>query len=263
MIVFAVCKPIIGMVHLGPLPGCARGGGDLDAVIESALADARALEAGGVDGIMVENYFDAPFRKDHVPPVTVAAMTLALTAVRREVGIPIGVNVLRNDVESAISIAHTCRAQFVRCNVYVGAVVSDQGIIEGAALKAVALRRELGAEIEIWADVCVKHASTLGDYPIAEQARDAVERGLADRIIVTGIATSEETPMESVRAVKNAVGCAPVFAGSGISSENAVRILSLADGAIVGTSVKAAGDIRAPIDAVRVRNLVDIVRNTH
>lgn len=248
-------KPIIGMVHLGALPGSARYGGDLAAVIRSAVADAQALEEGGADGVMVENFFDAPFHKSRVPPITIAAMTAAALAIRETTSLPLGVNVLRNDVESAIAIAAVCGGAFVRCNVYVGAAVTDQGIIEGAAREAVAARA-LAPGVRIWADVGVKHARILGDVPLAEQARDAVERGLADALIVTGVSTGSRTDLEDLRAAKSAVPTVPVLVGSGLSSENGAELLSVADGAIVGSSLKSGGRIDGPIDPDLVRALL-------
>ncbi len=250
-------RPIIGMVHLLPLPGCAIGQGDLEAAIARAVQDAAALEAGGVDGIIVENFFDAPFHKERVDAVTVAAMTRAVLAVRQVVGLPIGINVLRNDVEAAISIAHVCGAEFVRCNVYVGAVVTDQGIIEGAARSAVALRSALGADVEIWADVNVKHSAPLtSEYGVPDQARDAIERGLADRLIVTGAATGAATPLELVELARKGAPHTPILIGSGVSASNVEAALATADGAIVGSSFKSGEDIRGPIDVGLVRRLV-------
>lgn len=255
---FDVTKPIVGMVHLGPLPGSARDSGDLDQVIARAVADARTLAAAGIDGLMVENFFDAPFCKSRVPPATIAAITRAILAVREAVDLPIGVNVLRNDVESAVAIAHVCGCAFVRCNVYVGAAVTDQGIIEGAAREALAARRALDAGVRIWADVGVKHAVILGNAPIADQASDAVERGLADALIVTGPATGSATPIERIREAKDATN-APVLVGSGLTAESAPTLLSVADGAIVGTSIKRDGRPDAPVDADRVRALMRAV----
>lgn len=252
--------PLIGMVHLGPLPGRARYSGPLDAVIERAVADSRAIAEGGMDALMVENFFDSPFEKSSVPPATVAAMTFAVLAIREAVGIPMGVNVLRNDVESAISIAHICGGSFVRCNVYVGAAVTDQGILEGAALRAVRMRQSLGSDVQIWADIGVKHASILGDTPLQNQAVDAVARGLADALIVTGSATGRETPADSIREVKSAVPETPTLVGSGLTVENAARVMAVSDGAIVGTSTKVDGRIDAPVDIRRVRLLVDAIR---
>jgi hypothetical protein len=253
-------KPIVGMVHLAPLPGSPRDSGDFAGTLRRAVEDARALEAGGVDAILVENFFDAPFYKTRVPPHTIAAMTVAVIAIREAVSLPVGVNVLRNDVCAAIAIAHVCGAQFVRCNVYVGAAVTDQGIIEGAAREATRYRRALSAEVWIWADVDVKHAVPLGDVFLGREARDAVERGLADALIITGPATGTATSAARVREVKAAVPTVPVLAGSGVTAENAAELLAAADGAIVGTSFKKEGRVDAPVDVERVKAVVEAVR---
>ena len=260
-------RPLVGMVHLGALPGSPRDKGEpLSEVIERAVADARALEAGGADAIMVENFFDAPFAKDRVPPHTLAAMTRAVLAVRQVTVLPLGVNVLRNDALGAIAIAHTCGAQFVRINVYIGAAVTDQGLIEGAARAAILYRRELRAEgsLAIWADVFVKHATQLGAQPtnvadharaLADAARDAVLRGMADALIVSGTATGHATDPEDVRHVKSAVPTIPVLVGSGFSADTATALLAHADGAIVGTSLKQQGNVALPVSSERVRAL--------
>ncbi len=209
-------RPLVGMVHLPPLPGSARGGeASLNDVLAQAAADARALAEGGADAVMIENFFDAPFAKDAVPPHTIAAMTRAVDAVRAAVPphLPIGVNVLRNDARAAIAIAHVCGARFVRINVYVGAAVTDQGLIEGAARTAVLYRRELGADVALWADVLVKHAAPLGVAVLEEAAKDAVLRGLADALIVSGAATGAPTAAEDVRRVKSVVPATPVLVG--------------------------------------------------
>lgn len=249
-------RPLIGMVHLKPLPGSPRDTGvDMAETIAAAVADARALEEGGANAIMVENFFDAPFAKAAVPAVTVAAMTRALMEIRKVTRLPLGVNVLRNDVQSALAIAHVCGAQFVRCNVYVGASVTDQGIIEGAARAAVLTRRELGADVAIWADVCVKHARQLGTEVIADAAKDAVLRGLADALIVSGAATGSTTDPEDARAVKSVLPATPVLIGSGFDVHTASSLLTYADGAIVGTSLKPNNDVAQPVRPDRVRLL--------
>lgn len=254
-------KPLIGMVHLGPLPGSPRDAGDFESVIEKAVGDAQALEAGGCHALMVENFFDAPFLKTHVPPVTIAAMTVAIQTIRMSVTIPLGVNVLRNDACAALSIAHVCGAQFIRCNVYVGAAVTDQGLIEGACRDVITLKKQLGTAVQIWADVGVKHAAILGDTPLEQQAKDATERGLADALIVTGTATGTATPIERVKRVKHAVPTVPVLVGSGLDADNAADLLAIADGAIVGSSLKIGGVVSAPVDPVRVQTLVNALRS--
>ena len=252
-------KPLIGMVHLGPLPGSARDAGDLRAVIERAVRDAVAIREGGLDGIMLENFFDSPFHKSEVPAVTVSAMTAAALAIREAVPIPLGINVLRNDVVSAVSIAHVCGADFVRCNVFVGAVVADQGVIEGAAREALETRRNLRAEVGIWADVGVKHARALAPSSLAEEARDAVQRGLADALIVSGSATGSPTDPDSAREVKESIPGVPVLIGSGFSTDNAGELLSVADGAIVGTHLKLEGKVQAPVDPNRIAALMKAI----
>jgi uncharacterized protein len=263
-------RPLIGMVHLGPLPGSPRdpGGDSFVQVLENAVRDANALTAGGVDAIMVENFFDAPFAKDNVPPHTVAAMTRAVSTVRSAVGntLPLGVNVLRNDARAALAVAHLCGAQFVRINVYVGAAVTDQGIIEGAARTAVLYRRELGANVAIWADVFVKHAAQIGGEQVTleDAAKDAVLRGLADALIVSGTATGAATDPETVRRVVRAVPGTPILIGSGFDTASAPALLKAgASGAIVGTSLKIGGDVAASVDLSRVKALKEICVTKH
>jgi membrane complex biogenesis BtpA family protein len=252
-------KALIGMVHLGPLPGSPRDEGNLKEVIRRAVDDARALYEGGIQGVMVENFFDAPFVKTGVPPWTVSAMTAAVLAVRDSVPCPVGINVLRNDVAAAIAIAHVCGAHFVRCNVYVGAVVADQGIIEGAARDAVLVRRNLGADVQIWADVSVKHSRPLGEEDAASSAADAVDRGLADALIVSGTATGSAPSVNDLRRVCDAVPEVPLLVGSGLSEENAVQLLTYARGAIVGSSLKVGGRIDAAVDSAKTAALVRLI----
>jgi hypothetical protein len=259
-------RPLIGMVHLGPLPGSARYDPvelPLDAVLERARADARALVGAGADALLVENRGDIPFAKSAVPPHTIAAMTRAVFAVRTVAGedVPVGVNVLRNDVLSAIAIAHVTGARFVRISVYIGAVVTDQGVIEGAAREAVLYRKELGADVAIWADVFTRHAAQLGEpsqMQLEDRARDAVYRGLADTLIVPG--ADAEAVAQAVRSVPGT----PVLIGSGFDTASAATLLGAgAVGAIVGTSLKAGGgSVTAPVEASRVRGLREAMKRS-
>lgn len=261
--VFWERKRLIGMVHLLPLPGSARHTGEgMETVVERAVEDAFALWRGGVDALMVENFFDAPFAKETVPSQTVAAMTRAVLAVRQAVDLPLGVNVLRNDARAALAIAHVCRAQFVRINVYVGAVVTDQGIIEGAARDAVLFRKELGAHnVCIWADVQVKHAAPLGVRSLEEEAQDAVHRGLADALIVSGPATGRPTDPETAQRARAAVPGTPILVGSGFTLQTAAALLPHAHGAIVGTALKQEGHVARPVDIERVRALSGLIND--
>ena len=257
-------KRLIGMVHLGPLPGSPRDRGDFVGVLSRAAADARALVAGGADAIMVENFFDAPFAKDTVPPHTLAALTRAALVVREAAPeLPLGINCLRNDAKGALAVAHIVGAQFVRVNVWVGAAVTDQGIIEGAAREGILYRKMLGAEhIQIFTDVFVKHAAQLGDgtQSIQDAAKDAVLRGMADALIVSGSATGSGTRVSDVASVTEALPGVPVLIGSGFGLETARALLAAgAAGAIVGSSLKV-GAVDSPVDPEKVRALKAIMR---
>jgi membrane complex biogenesis BtpA family protein len=250
-----ITSPLIGMVHLKALPGAPLYGGSLVAVIDAAVADAVALDEGGIDAIMIENYGDVPFARGAVEPHTIAAMTAAVAEIARATRRPLGINVLRNDPIAALAIASTCNAALIRVNVHTGAVVADQGMIQGDARRTLEYRRALGIATLILADINVKHARPLVSFPAAEAAADAVERGLADGLIVTGARTGAPLEVDELRAVRDAVDV-PVIAGSGVTAGSVAEILSYCDGAIVGSSLKFPGGVDRPVDRARVADLV-------
>ena len=243
-----------GVVHLLPLPGAPRSSPGLDAVLSRALADARTLVDGGAEGLVVENFGDAPFDRARVSPATVAAMTRIASEVRRALpdGFPIGINVLRNDAIAAVGIAAAIGAAFVRINVHVGAMVTDQGVIEGDARATLLERNRLGVDIGIVADVLVKHAVPLGAWSLEDAARDTVARGLADVVVVTGSGTGRPTDPDDVRRVRLAVPGTPIWIGSGLEPATLHRFPAF-EGAIVGTWLHRDGQLDAPIDPERVR----------
>ena len=237
-------RAVFGMVHLHALPGAPLFR-SLEEVMEAALADARAIRGGGCDGFAIENYGDRPFTRGRVEAETVAAMTRVIGEVAREVKLPFGVNVLRNDAQSALAIAAATGASFIRVNVHTGAYVTDQGIIEGDAYATLRKRAALAPDVLIFADYLVKHATPLGDV----SAKDLHERGLADALIVTGSETgaaADPARLHSLRELD-----APLLLGSGLTAENAADFRD-ADGAIVGTSLKTNG----VVDAARVEAVV-------
>lgn len=228
------------MVHLRALPGAPGYEGDLAAVVRQAAEEAQVLAAAGFDGIMVENFGDVPFFKDHLPPVTVAALTRCALAVREAAPhLPLGINALRNDGLAALGIAVAVGAEFIRVNVLVGALVTDQGLIEGVAAELLRTRHALGHRIAILADVAVKHAAPLHMLDLESLARDTALRGLADALVVSGSGTGQPTDPDRVARVRAAVPGVPVLVGSGAT---AAGLSSLnADGYIVGTALKRAG----------------------
>jgi len=228
----------------------------MEAVIERALADARALQAGGFHACLVENLGDAPFSPGRVDSATVAAMAAVAAEVRRGVTIAVGVNVLKNDAQSALAVAAAAGAAFIRVNVHVGAVVADQGLIQGDAYATLRYRRLLGTDTRLFVDVGGKHAVPLAPVELEQVARDAVSRGLADALVVSGAATGEATPIADVERVRQVVPDRPLLVGSGVTPESIGALLAVADGAIVGTWLKRDGHTAAPVDPARVAALV-------
>lgn len=249
-------KRLIGVVHLKALPGSPAYGGSMEEVCAAAVADAEAYLQGGADALMVENFGDLPFTREAVEAETVAGMAVVARAIREAgVDLPMGFNVLRNDVSSGLGIAAACGGEFVRVNVHTGAVEADQGIIQGEAYATMRKRASLCPQVEVWADVLVKHAVPIGDLGLAEAARDTYQRGKADALIVSGVATGAGTKVEDLRIVKEAIPEAPLLVGSGASVETARELLEFADGLIVASSLKQDGILGNPVDPARVASL--------
>ncbi len=261
---FGSQSPVVGMVHLPPLPGAPRFAGDRTELRGRALADALALVEGGVDALLVENYGDAPYYPDEVPQHTVAEMTAFVRELGIGVEVPYGVNVLRNDAAAALSVAGAAGGSFVRVNVHTGARVTDQGLLEGQAAETLRLRDRLDSDVAILADVAVKHSAPASERAIADVAEETITRGLADGLVVSGPATGEAADADELKAVldrRDEVDQnVPVFVGSGVTAENAPGLLDIADGVIVGTALKEESETAAPVDPERVEAFVQSVR---
>lgn len=245
------------MVHLGPLPGSpASVDHRLDAVIDRALDDAKRLVEAGFDGLMIENFGDAPFYADDVPKVTIASMTAAVRTISGATNVPIGVNVLRNDALGALAVAAASGASFIRVNVLSGMMYTDQGPIIGKAADVSRSRAALCPDVAIMADVFVKHATPPPGLDLADATHDLVERSGADAVVVSGSGTGSETPIDDLRVVADA-SALPVFVGSGATEATIGAVLAVADGAIVGSSIKEAGLATNPVDPTAARRLVE------
>ncbi len=253
---------LVGMVHLAALPGSPLANLSIDEIVEKAVLDATALQAGGADSVIVENFHDVPFRPGQVDPHTVAMMTRVCREVREAVDIEVGVNVLRNDGPAAIAIAAATGCSFIRVNIHTGAMLTDQGMISGQADETLRLRRLLGVEnaVKILADVFVKHATPLGNMSVEDVVEDMVYRGLADGIIVSGSATGKAADLDFVRQVASSSGLTPVYVGSGITAANVANYLPHAAGVIVGSSLKFDGLVDNLVDVERVRALHTAIR---
>jgi membrane complex biogenesis BtpA family protein len=243
--------PIVAVIHLKALPGSPRYEGSVDAIMEHVKRDAEVAAAAGFDAVLIENFGDVPFFAERVSSETVAAMAVCGEHARRASGLPVGINVLRNDGLSALSVAVACGASFIRVNVLVGARITDQGIVQSDSAALLRARKNLGAtHIAIVADVDVKHSTPLGLIAVDAEAIEAVERGLADAVIVSGSRTGEEASRDAVLAVRSATK-APVWLGSGVKADTLSDWLSISQGVIVGSDLRADGKAGGPIDRDR------------
>lgn len=254
--IFADSKPLIGMIHLDALPGSPAPSA-FDATMERARRDCATLVEAGFDGVLVENFGDVPFIPGRVGPETTAAMALVIAAIVDESPVPVGVNVLRNDALTAMGLAHVCGGMFIRVNVLAGAVVTDQGVIQGKAHELMRYRSSLGGNrIAVLADVMVKHSSPLGAADPGQAAADLVERAGADAVIVTGQATGAPIDEKTLGKIAGAAKGRPVIAGSGVTPEFLPVLAPYCDGYIVGSWLKEDGDPRNRIDPARAEKLV-------
>ncbi len=231
----------------------------MEPVVRGAVADARTLAEAGFDALMVENFGDAPFYADAVPPVTVASMARVLTEIGNAVSLPAGVNVLRNDGVSALSIAAAVGAPMVRINVLSGSMFTDQGLISGRAAEIGRLRAALAPDVLVLADVHVKHAVPPPGSSIDRSAADLWERGGADALVVSGSGTGGAIDLVEARAVREAVD-APIVVGSGATGDTVDDLAKVADSVIVGSALKRDGDTALPVDADLAGRFVDAAR---
>ena len=262
---FNTAKPVIGMVHLKALPGTPaydekKG---MQWIIEHAVSEAEKLEAGGIDGIQIENQFDKPFCKpEDTGCEIVAAVTAASMAVKNAVSVPFGINIHLNGVKQAVAVAHAAGAGWVRAFELANAYISNSGIIEAAAPEVMRFRRMINAEkVRIFGDFHVKHGShfIISDRTIEEQVEDVGTSG-GDAVILTSTATGKAPSVEDAERIRKATHL-PILIGSGFSLSNAEELLSVVDGAIVGSSLKVDGKIENDTDTGRVRELMDLVKS--
>lgn len=261
--IFRTSRPVIGMVHCWPLPGApGYTGYGMQPIIDNAVRDAHALAEGGVDGIIVENMWDIPFRAGpHIQPESIAAQAVVAAAVRRETDLPLGINLVHNGGVALLGIAVASGADFIRVCMFTGAGVWDAGEWdEGCAADLTRRRKELHAErIKLFADVDKKHSVRFPGIDLATHIEWTRFFG-ADALIVSGRMTGDAPDLGKVREAKALAGDRPILIGSGADDRNIAAFMSIADGAIVGSSIKEGGTIENPVDVERVRRFVGAAR---
>jgi membrane complex biogenesis BtpA family protein len=261
---FGVKSPIIGMVHLWPLPGApGYSGYGMDTILDQARRDTEALLEGGVDGLIVENMWDLPFYAGtEVQVEAITAQAVAARVVAEMADMPVGVNVIHNGWQAELAIAVAAGLDFVRVCILTGARLWDTGDLDpGCAANLLRRRKELGAEhLKLFADVDKKHSVPFPGLNL-ETHIEWTEFYRADALIVSGRMTGDAPPLEKVRLAKEAA-TRPILMGSGTTAENIVEFLKYADGAIVGSSLKVDGVAENPVDVERVRHYMAAVKDT-
>ncbi|MFN7986763.1 MAG: BtpA/SgcQ family protein [Thermoanaerobaculia bacterium] len=260
---FRVSKPVLGMVHCWPMPGApGYGGGGLDPIVDAARRDAEALIAGGVDGLIVENMWDIPFRAGpKIAPESIASHAVVARAIRGMTSLPLGINVVHNGGVALLGIALASGADFMRVCMFTGAGVWDAGEWdEGCAADLMRRRAELGAQsIKVFADVDKKHSVRFPGIDLRTHVEWTRFFG-ADALIVSGRMTGDAPDLGKVREARVHAGETPLLVGSGATAENVAAFLSVADGVIVGSSIKAEGRCENPVDVERVKRFVAAAR---
>ena len=258
---FPTLHPVIGMVHLGALPGTPAADSGLKALTAAAVNEARLYHDSGVDGLLIENMHDTPYLRQGVGPEIVAAMAVIAAAVKAAAGLPCGLQILAGANREAVAVALAAGLDFVRAEGFAFAHVADEGFIQSSAAELLRYRRQIGAErVQIWADVKKKHSShaITADVSIGETAQ-AVEFMRGDAVIVTGMVTGDAPKPDEVQAVRRSTQL-PVLLGSGVTAENVGDFVADADGFIVGSEFKRGGHWASPVDPRRVKRFMKALR---
>lgn len=259
--VFSIKRPVIGMIHVGALPGTPSSRTDVATLAMQAAAEAVVYKKSGVDAVMLENMHDVPYLRGTVGPEIVAAMTRVADAVKTVFVGPVGIQVLAAANREALAIALVAELSFIRAEGFVFAHVADEGFIQSCAADLLRYRRQIGADhVQVWADIKKKHSShaITADISLAATA-EAAEFMQADAVIVTGGVTGEPPTEDDVKAAKDGASL-PVVLGSGIGPDNITDFWPYADAFIIGTAFKKSGDWRNPPDPRRIVQFMKIVK---
>ncbi|MFV0592276.1 MAG: BtpA/SgcQ family protein [Draconibacterium sp.] len=253
-------KSIIGMVHVGALPGTPGNNRPVADLISDALADATILQEEGVAAIMIENMHDRPYLNRTVGPEIIAAMTAIACALRSAIKIPLGIQILAGANKAALAVALAAGFDFIRAEGFVFGHLADEGMMNSDAGELLRYRKQIGAEqVKIFTDIKKKHSShaVSADVSIAETAK-AAEFFLSDGVIVSGNSTGEKPLLSELKEVKSAVKI-PVLIGSGIDTKNIHEYWNWADGFIVGSSLKEGGNWENKVERTRVKHLIKTI----
>ena len=252
-------NPLIGMVHLLPLPGSPNYAGSINTIIQAAVEDMQALQEGGADAFIIENFGDVPY-EGGINREALAVMAAVCAQLSKESSLPFGINVQFNDIDSEWALALASDADFIRVEAFVENRIGIHGISYACAPRLMRLKAAYPAKAMIFADINVKHTFPLAEQPIEFSVHEAIESG-ADALIVTGLLTGQNPTIEDVNEIKGMAGDTPVIIGSGINSQNVAEYLAVSNGVIVGSSLKFDGNVNKRVDAERVTGLVKSLKS--
>lgn len=250
-------RSLVGMIHVGALPGTPRHSTSLEGIVEHAVSEARLLVEAGFDALLLENMHDVPYLRATAGPEVVAAMTAVACAVRAEVTCPIGIQILAGANREALAVALAGECQFIRSEGFVFGHLADEGWIQSDAGELLRYRRNIGGDnIRVLADIRKKHSShaVTADLRLEDIAQAAEFFG-ADGLIVTGNATGRPVDRSELRRVREATTL-PVLVGSGVTPENLPHLWPYAESFIVGSWIKRDGFWENSVDPVRVQRMV-------
>lgn len=251
--VFGANKPVIGMVHIGALPGTPLYDPSIDLVV-AARADLKALQDAGFDAVMFGNENDRPYEFE-VDVASTATMAAIIGELKAEITIPFGVNVLW-DPMSSIALGVATDAAFVR-EIFTGNYASDMGIWAPDAGKAMRYRNRLGRpDMALLYNISAEFAHSLDQRSLPDRARSAVFSSIPDAVLVSGQITGEAAALSDLEAVKAVLPDIAVMANTGVKHETVADVLKIADGCIVGSSLKVDGDTWNAIDPERARDFM-------
>lgn len=257
---FAQPKPVVGVIHVGALPGTPANAASVSEIVEQAVREARVYNSGRVDGLIIENMHDVPYMRGRVGAEIVAAMAVIGRAVKEECALPVGVQILAGANIEAMAVAHAAGLDFIRAEAYAFAHIADEGWLEASAAELLRYRKSIGADsVEVWADIKKKHSSHAVTTDISLGATaEAVEFMRASAVVVTGNVTGEPPRLADVEEAK-AHSHLPVILGSGVDDRNIADFYEAADGFIIGSYFKREGHWANTVDAERVERLMAVV----
>lgn len=259
---FKVSKPIIGMIHVDPLPGTPKYKGKVKSIIDKAIVEAKMYKENGIDSIAIENMHDVPYLNKLAGHEISTLMSIIGYEIKLKTNLPIGIQILAGANVQAIASANSAGLDFIRAEGFVFSHVADEGIINSDAAEILRYRKSIGAnDILVFTDIKKKHSShnITSDVSIEETAH-AAEFFLSDGLIVTGVATGKEADLNEIKSVKKNVKI-PVIIGSGVNENNLEKYLPFCDAMIIGSYFKKNGNWKNTIDATRVKSFMKKVNS--